>query len=469
MGDIFIWGLRGHYHFGATSLDLCNMNYKIIPIDNILELEYQIELHVTWLNNLELISNQEHPVILKQIEKLLLHCIEYTQIIPYNDYRHQIYNLTNHMSLELKEHISNFKKKISDLDTSHRLLTYASQANKVRIETNASMSLIKYFINEPIVPPNSISVWNKTSNALSTLGIYIPVISLGLIAYQLYQKAQLDSINQLEKQPSQELMRLYYEKKYQIYKNFLIILLNLSNVIVNLYRLFNVGFYFSFLSVCVDFLFFLIEYDKKTEQLHQKELQLLQQLPELSTNTSKLETLVDTYQAQPEPQLTIIEYIINQQKQKIERDKFYVEFVSWAIMFVTMIVLQQQFIIQIELMLLTGLLSSYFYNVIKPYIVDFYIEYNNPDTIYLTGPHQEKLQIKLATLHQYGEPSPSKIESHTIFGLSAKILIPCITLFVSGSLSPVFLIGLITSLNITSNLLENELKQNSSENLQVKP
>jgi hypothetical protein len=429
---------------------------------------------LTWLNNLGLKLNQEDPGTLKKIEKLLQHCLEYTQIIPYNDYRHQIYNLINHMSLELKDQISSFKKKISDLDSSHRLLSYASQANKVRIETNASMSLIKHFINDPILPPNSLSVWNKTSNALSTLGIYIPVISLSLIAYQFYQKAQVDSFNQLEKQPSQELMRLYYEKKYQIYKNFLIILLNLSNVIVNLYRLFNVGFYFSFLSVCVDFLFFLIEYDKKIEELHQKELQLLQQFPaplqmELNVNTYQLDQLVYFYQAQPELQFSIIEYIINQQMQKLQQDKFTVEWVSWAIMLVTMVVLQQQFIIQIELMLLVGLLSSYFYNVIKPYVTDFYIEYNNPETIYLTGPHQEKLQIKLATLHQHGEPSPSKIESHTIFGLSAKILIPCISLVVSGSLSPVFLIALITSLNITSNLWENQMKQNSSENLQLKP
>jgi hypothetical protein len=100
-----------------------------------------------------------------------------------------------------------------NLDSSHCFLSGATQANKVRIETNASMSLIKYFINDPILPPSSLSIWNKTSNALSTLVIYIPVISLSLIAYQLYQKAQIDSFNQLEKKPSQELMRLYDEKK----------------------------------------------------------------------------------------------------------------------------------------------------------------------------------------------------------------------------------------------------------------
>jgi hypothetical protein len=378
------------------------------------------------------------------------------------------------MSLELKKQISSLKKKILNLDSSHCFLSGATQANKVRIETNASMSLIKYFINDPILPPSSLSIWNKTSNALSTLGIYIPVISLSLIAYQLYQKAQIDSFNQLEKKPSQELMRLYDEKKHQIYKNLLIILLNLSNVLVNLYRLFNVGFYFSFLSVCVDFLFFLVEYDQKIEQLHQKELQLLEKFPvslqsELSVNTAKLETLVNIYQTQPELQLSINAYIINQQMQKLQRDKFTVEWVSWAIMLVTMVVLQQQFIIHIELMLLVGLLSSYFYNVIKPYVTEFYIEYNNSETIYLTGIHQEKRQIKLATLYQHGEPAPSKIESHTIFGLSAKILIPIISLVAAPGLSPLYLIALITALNISSNLWENQLKQNSSENLQLKP
>ena len=447
------------------------MILKFVPMDYILELEYQIELHLTWLNNLELSSNQENPVILKKIEKLLQYCIEYTQIIPYNKYRHQIYLLLNHMPLELKEQVSNFKKKISDLDTSHQLLNYASQANKVRIETNSSMNLMKYYINNPVNPPHSLTLWNKTSHALSTLGIYIPFISLSLIAYQLYQKALQDSLNQLEKQSSQELARLYYEKKYQIYKNFLIILLNLGNVIVNLYNLFNVGFYFSFLSVCVDFLFFFIDYEKKIEQLHQKELQLFQELTTTLQNPNSINRsmLIEIYSNNSEIQLTIIEYIINQQMQKIQSDKFNMECLSWVVMFFTMVILQQTFLIQLEFMLLVGLLSSYFYNVLKPYVIDFYIEYKNSETVYLKGPHEKPLQIKLATLHQHGEPSPKRIELHTIFGLSAKILIPILCVLASNGLQPLFLIGLITSLNITSNLIEDKLKDNAYENLQVKP
>lgn len=434
-------------------------------IDKILELEYQIEFSIEWLKTLNIGHLQKNSVIEEVLQQLWQNYQTYSELIPSNTYQHQIYKIYHQL---------NIQKGIVDRNNNDTLLNIAATANKIRVDTNVSMALVRYFIPFSNHLPYNLKYWKLTAETLGTLGICIPFTSILLIAYQLLQKTQLDKAHP----NASEFLLFYHQKQYQLFKNFLVILLNLSNFIVSCYQLFEARFYFSFLSICIDYLFFLIEYDQLNKQLHQKETELylclVEKVPDLKNlhqflGEDKIEQLIKLYQLYPNLQFNIMELIINHQKQLRIHDAFILECLAMLAMLTTMVILQQTGLIEPSSMLLIGLISSYFYNVLKPYVIDFIIEYRHQETIELVGPNQENMAIKLGKLHNNKEKTPSAVKAYTLYSLLAKCLVPVVAVALSEILTPTFIMLMLATINSVISLLEELCKHQPEENLSIIP
>jgi hypothetical protein len=449
-------------------------NKTTYTIEKILDLEYQIDISIKWLKSVNMGGPQKQAIIEDVLQQLWLNYQTYSQLIPSNPYQHQIYTIFHPLDTKKYPNFSNIQKTIVDKNHNDTFLSIASTANKIRIDTNVAMALVRYFIPFSNHLPYNLKYWKLTAETLSTLGICIPFTSILLVTYQLYQKIQMDNHHA----NAREYLLFFHQKQYQIFKNFLVILLNLSSIIVSYYQLFEARFYFSFLSICIDYLFYLIEYDQLNKQLHHKEMELyinlLEKVPGIKNphqllHEDKIYQSMSLYQQYPNSQLNIIELIINHQQQIRIHDGFILECIAMLFMLTTMVIPQQTGLIEASHMLLIGLISSYFYNVLKPYLIDFIIEYRHQETIELIGPNQEKIAIKLGEIHNGLEKAPSAIKSYTFYSLMAKCIAPCVAILLSELLTPTSIMLMLAVINSVITLLEAFCKNTPKENLAIKP
>jgi hypothetical protein len=443
------------------------MPFSSTIIKDLQQTEYRLEIYLDWLRCLNLEAQDQNDFIEKQFTIFLEAHNKLYQHIPDHEILHPIHEFTQKLPnswLSVKQ-----KTEIPDIDNSHWILNTSAKANKLRVDTSVSLSLVRHFLQTSSLGTKDAFILNTTAQTLTTLGVAIPFFNLLLITYDFLSKLREDLKNDsITKKHNWHL----FLKQYQLLKNILLIILNITSFLVSFYNLFPMHFYFSFASIALDHIFYVIDYVKNNEFLVKQENEFIQGLSEKNPNLNKqdLKNKKDFYQAlikalnepiDEELKFLMMQILLTHQKQKINTDKFIFECVSFVLMLATMIVMQTTGIFPTQQLLLIGLLSSYFYNVLKPYLTHLFIELMNTETIQFSGPNKEQI-----SLHQGKSTKTSSLSSYTLepqllLALLGKIVIPLTLISILPALAPLHIILILSASHLLVNILEDLFKSNA--------
>lgn len=363
----------------------------------------------------------------------------------------------------------NFCAKVSNKDNVKSILEYTSIANRLRVDTNVSLNLVKFYLSDETIINPACPTISKAGYVFTALGVIIPIINIILISTDLLCQSLEDSKQNSETKNYEWHLHL---KQYQLLKNIFLALLNATNFIINFFNLFACHFYFSFANIALDFIFFYLDYKKHASLLHAQYETIKLKIPE----TSSFNDFHDCYQyliahinaknLDEEMRFNMLGLLKNMQEQQINHDKFVFEVFTFALMLGSMIILQ----LSLHNIILLGLLSAYYYNVLRPYIMDFYIEFKNSEQITIEDSENQTYYLQRATLYQLDEAQrPWHIKPGLALCFVTKVALPILVISQLHLFSPVILIASLGIAHLGLHLLEKWIKAHNNETLSPLP
>jgi hypothetical protein len=361
--------------------------------------------------------------------------------------------------------IEDLTKKLSistKSDSFKTVLEFTNTANKLRVDTNVSLNLVKHFLTTQEINAPEFRSIEQTGYILTSIGIGIPLLNVFILSLDLFTKYIQD-----QKQKTQNYEWHLYLKQRQLIKNGILAILNTTNFLVNYFQLFPIRFYFSFANIMVDFVFYCIEYYKNKKFLDKKlkiELEEFEaQYPEEYRHKS-LQELQRYFIKEigktntPETfKFLTLHILINLQKQKINRDKILFESITIAFMLSTMIILE----LCLQNIFLLGLISSYYYNVLMPYFMEFYLEIKNSDQIKVQWSENTSLYLQQGEIYPAdANRPPFQIHPELVLCLIAKLLLPLILISQLQLISPVILLICLSGSHLAIHQFEQWAKSN---------
>jgi hypothetical protein len=324
------------------------------------------------------------------------------------------------------------------------------------------------------------------------VSLILPFVNLGILANQFWKKYCNDLASDFK---TKQFDLLWQQKRLSFLKNFLNLTLNITTFLIGILELFPMHFYFASINVGLDFAFYCWDYHEKNYnyiiQRQQEFTNLEQKLPDdynliyfekylTLKPDDRIEylceiyekTLADSALADKEACLfLILSMISNEQKNKTITNKFYLEFITFSLMLITLLVIQHTVFPSLdpELTMMMGLLMLYIYHGLKSIIIENPIQVNQ-HFIELQDSEGKSIYLKGGEISQdssFGRCASFDLQ--LILNVGVKIALPVIGMIMLLNMAPTLAIPLFVSLSICIKLAEISLKKPPNPDLEPIP
>jgi hypothetical protein len=299
------------------------------------------------------------------------------------------------------------------------------------------------------------------------MGVGFPFINLMINAYLVFNKWFIDKKN---KNQTQELAYYLDQHKLQMIKTSFIAIFNLSSFLANILNVGSVSLYLNIANICLEFFFIHLNYLKIKTQLITQNLKLLEKIKreldmdeeESMNQESILKRLKSKEPIEPEIRLSMIEFLMNEQKLKANDYFYYFQLSIFVVMISNMAILQATGILDPETTLLIGIFSAYFYNCIQPYLSNVFLGITQNKQLEVEDPHGNTLHIKHGQLFSSNSAKTHFCKPEMLIGLLAKIALPILVTTLFPYLGPIVAIALLSSTHILISCIEHQLNKVSA-------
>lgn len=377
-------------------------NPEKISIQGLLDIEASIRFHLKWLNNIDLEQplKQQYPFVIQKIQNLLLLNAVYNTILPENQVQISVQTFINKIPRLMLHDINNLqtteqpppplKKK-----SYQKWLFYGAELNRGRLDISACLSLVNacfVFSRSDYTSDHPLPYVADINFSFGLVSLILPFLNLGTLIYQYHEKYLKDLESNFKTLQSDV---FFQQKRQTFYKNIINLTLNISTFLISILDLFPMHFYFAFINIGIDFVFYSwdfyekhLQFLKLQEQQYQNLQNLLSSSPKLlnfedylkKSNVERTRYLVDIYNnTQKNPSKNqddclyqIILLITEEQKNINAQKKLLLEMITILVMFAVLIIAQNILFpgLNPELTFLTGLLILYIYHSLKSLLIE---------------------------------------------------------------------------------------------------
>lgn len=453
----------------------------VVTTQGLFDIEESIQFHLKWLNAIDLNQAQKpHPFIVQKIKNLLLLNAVYNTLVPENQIIKSVQTLIDKIPDAWLHQIDNLK--IIDTPpppTQHKSypkwLFYGAELNRGRLDISSCLALVNacfiysrsdYTQNHPLPYVANINF------SLGMVSFILPFINLGTLIYQFHEKYLKDLEADFKTLQSD---MFFLQKRQTFYKNLINLTLNVTTFLIDILNLFPMNFYFAFLNIGIDFIFYCWDfYDKHIHFLRDREqqYQLIQfenvkMFDEYVKNNSQerihylTQLYKDVYSSQvpnkEEKLFHIISLISAEQKYANSQRKLQLEMATLFIMFGVLIVAQNILFpgLNPELTFMTGLLMLYIYHGLKSLLIENPIVQLKQSCIKLKNINHETIYLKGGKISK--DPSSnnnSYFNLEVLQTLGIKIALPVLGLIMLQFTAPQLAIPLFLAIALCIKLFE---------------
>jgi hypothetical protein len=502
MDDVFLKSLSPEAQKILALVQGENINIKRehITAKGLIDIENAINFHLNWVKTIDLkMPRDKRDFILHKIQTLLMMSSVYNTLAPDNPTANKVQNFASTIPLPLLKKLSLVEKTQTPPPIKkrkyHQMLFYGAELNRGRLDISACLGLINacFIYSQKNYTQNHPTPYIADINFyFGMVSLILPFVNLGILANQFWKKYCNDLASDFK---TKQFDLLWQQKRLSFLKNFLNLTLNITTFLIGILELFPMHFYFASINVGLDFAFYCWDYHEKNYnyiiQRQQEFTNLEQKLPDdynliyfekylTLKPDDRIEylceiyekTLADSALADKEACLfLILSMISNEQKNKTITNKFYLEFITFSLMLITLLVIQHTVFPSLdpELTMMMGLLMLYIYHGLKSIIIENPIQVNQ-HFIELQDSEGKSIYLKGGEISQdssFGRCASFDLQ--LILNVGVKIALPVIGMIMLLNMAPTLAIPLFVSLSICIKLAEISLKKPPNPDLEPIP